>query len=339
MPNLTIAPFERSRHLEPASMLLADRHRRDRERDERFPAAYEVPAACTPIIEQSLDTHDSWGVVALRGGDVVGFLVATPTLIAQTHFLASFFPPRQVGVNYGAHAAEAGLEYDVYREMYGAIAERAVSLGFFDHSINLPARDAAAQDALVSLGFGRTMCAAIRGVDPPAKPPSSAVQLHQASAEDATVIFELGEELTLHHARTPIFNPYIRESDAASHEMQRGLLSEADTNAHWVAYEDGRAVGMNTFMPPGFLSPLTVPDKTIYLYQGIVAPDSRAGGVGSVILAKGVEWARERGYDHIALHFATANLSGARFWQANGFAPVEFGMRRRIDERIAWANK
>jgi GNAT superfamily N-acetyltransferase len=96
---------------------------------------------------------------------------------------------------------------------------------------------------------------------------------------------------------------------------------------------------MNTFMQPTFLSVLALPEKTIYLFQGIVTQDARAGGVGSAILSKGVEWARSKGYDHVALHFATPNVSGAKFWQSSGFVPVEYGMRRRIDERIAWANR
>jgi GNAT superfamily N-acetyltransferase len=120
--------------------------------------------------------------------------------------------------------------------------------------------------------------------------------------------------------------------------MQRGLLDDP-ANAHWVAYENGKAVGMNTFMPPGWLDPMTVPDKTIYLFQGIVTEDARAGGVGTAILSRGAAWAREQGFDYIALHFATPNVSGARFWQSSGFKPVEYGMRRRIDERIAWANR
>jgi GNAT superfamily N-acetyltransferase len=212
-----------------------------------------------------------------------------------------------------------------------------VTLGYFDHSIAVPARDTAAQDALHSLGFGRSMCAAIRHSGPTERAAAN-VDVHQASDEDAEVIFRLSEELTLHHARSPIFNPYMRESDASSHDMQRNLLSDP-ANAHWVGYEDGKAVGMNTFMPPNFLSPMTVPEKTIYLFQGIVTQDARAGGVGTAILSKGAEWAREQGYEHIALHFATANLSGAKFWQSSGFQPVEYGMRRRIDDRIAWANK
>ncbi|HEY8173664.1 MAG TPA: GNAT family N-acetyltransferase, partial [Dehalococcoidia bacterium] len=270
-------------------------------------------------------------------GEIVGFAVMSVQLFAQTHFLASFFPLRGASAGYGTHATVAGQEYDVYREMYGALAEHFVALGYFDHNVSVPARDAAAQEAFYSLGFGRSMSAAIRGVEPTERP-AAKIEMHQASAEDAEVIFALSEELTLHHARSPIFNPYIRESDDASHEMQRGLLTDA-ANAHWVGYEDGKPVGMNTFMPPGFLSPMTVPDKTIYLFQGIVAKDARAGGVGTAILSKGVEWARDQGFEYVALHFATPNLSGAKFWQSSGFQPVEYGMRRRIDERVAWANR
>lgn len=160
-----------------------------------------------------------------------------------------------------------------------------------------------------------------------------------AHGEDYPAIEALGEELTLHHARSPIFNPYVRESDEASHAFIKGLLQDPEANAHWVGYDGGRAVGMNTFMQPFFLSPMTVPDRTIYLFLGVVAQDARQGGVGSAILSQGVTWARDAGYDHIALHFATANISGARFWQSSGFGPIEYGMRRRVDERIAWANK
>ncbi len=31
------------------------------------------------------------------------------------------------------------------------------------------------------------------------------------------------------------------------------------------------------------------------------------------------------------------NHSGEPFWTANGFVPVEYGLERHIDERIAWA--
>jgi GNAT superfamily N-acetyltransferase len=337
--SIATTPFDRDRHLDTAAALLAERHRRDRRREPLLPATFEDPGACRDQIAHAFDTAGWYGVVAQAGGESVGFATMTPQHIPATHFLASFFPPRGASLGYAAHAAEDGMEYDVYRAMFADLADHFVDLGIFDFGLNIPAGDLETREAFASLGFGRTMTCAIRDVGPTERAAASGIELHQASAEDAEVIFKLNEELTLHHARSPIFNPYIRESDPSSHDFQRNLLNDPAANAHWVAYENGRPVGMNTFMQPFFLSPLTVPDKTIYLFQGIVTQDARAGGVGTAILAKGVEWAREQGYEHVALHFASANLPGAKFWQSSGFRPIEHGMRRRVDERVAWANK
>jgi GNAT superfamily N-acetyltransferase len=229
------------------------------------------------------------------------------------------------------------MEYDVYREMYSALAEHFVAAGYFDHMVYLAPSDAAALDAFHSLGFGRALTAAIRGVDPAPASPAARVDLHHAAAEDAEVVHGLNDELMEHHARSPIFWPHMSETDAASREFQSDLLKDPKTNAHVVAYENGRPLGMNSFMAPFWLSPLVAPEKTVYLYQGVVSQGARGGGVGSAILAEGVAWAREQGYEHIGLHFASPNISGARFWQSNGFKPVEHRLVRHIDERIAWA--
>lgn len=336
---LEVAPFDRNMHLDDAAWLLADRHRRDRQRDPRFPAVFEAQEPCKPVIEQALAGAGAYGVFAKVDGKPAGFAIMSVQLLAPTHFLAGFFPPRGASLAHAAHAVTEGLEYDVYRAMYAALGEHFVSIGYFDHTVNMSASDRNTQDAFTSLGFGRAMTCAIRGVDPVERAAATDVDVHQAAAEDESVIFELSSELMLHHARSPIFQPLVRETDESSHEMMRGLLTEPDVNAHWVGYQGGRAVGMDTFMPPTFLSPMTVPDKTIYLFQGVVTQDARAGGVGSAILSRGVEWAREKGYEHIALHFAAPNVQGAKFWQSSGFVPVEHGMRRHIDERIAWANR
>ena len=335
---LSTTLFDAAKHLDTAADLLADRHRHDRVRDPRLPATFEDPVLCRGQIEQALTTAGAYGVVISDGSEAVGFGMMTPQFIEPTHMLAAFFPPRGVSLGYSAHAAKEGMEYDVYREMYGALAEHFVDRGIFHHSVAVPALNGAAVDAFNSLGFGRNMACAIRGVDPVDRH-AAPIEVHQASAEDYPAVEALGEELTLHHARSPIFNPYVRESDPAHHTFIKGLLEDADANAHWIGYEDGKAVGMNTFMQPFFLSPMTVPEKTIYLFLGVVTQDARQGGIGSAILSQGVSWAREKGYDNVALHFATANISGAKFWQSSGFQPVEFGMRRTIDDRIAWANK
>ena len=163
------------------------------------------------------------------------------------------------------------------------------------------------------------------------------MDMHRAAGEDAAVVFALNDELTAHHARAPIFWPHLAETDESSHEFTRELLAEADKNVHWVAYKDGQALGMNTFMAPAWIPPMVTPDATVYLYQGVVSEQARSGGVGRAILAHAVDWAREQGYQHIALHYASPNVSGGRFWDGHGFSPIEYRMTRRVDERIAWA--
>lgn len=335
---ITLTAFDPAKHLDVAASLLAERHHRDRDRDPRLPDLFEDAVACRSQVEQALQPADSMGVVAETGGEYAGFAIMSPQFFEATHMLANFFPPRGASIVYSGHAAREGMEYDLYREMYAALADGFVRGGIFEHSVNLAAHDSAAIDAFNSLGFGRTLACAVRNVDPVERQVPF-LEVHLAAAEDYPAVEKLGEELTLHHARSPIFNPYIRESDEASHGFVKGLLQDPEANAHWIAYENGRAVGMNTFMQPFFLSPMTVPEKTIYLFLGVVTQDARQGGVGSALLSRSIQWARDKGYQHVALHFATANVSGAKFWQSSSFRPVEYGMRRRIDDRIAWASK
>jgi GNAT superfamily N-acetyltransferase len=336
---MTVAPFERSRHLDAAALLLADRHRRDRERDPRLPAAFEVPAACRPLIEQALEGPGAAGVVARRGDEVLGFAVMSTFLPAPTHMTAGFFPPRTAQLGYAAHAATQGHEHDAYRSMYAMLADHFVASGYFEHYAYVAPRDAAVNDVFASLGFGRALTCAVRDAAVPVEGgPADGVQLHMAAAEDGAVVAALNKELSLHHSRSPIFWPYLHETVASSTEFQAELLADPDANAHWIAYRDGKPLGMNTFMQPVWLAPMVTPERTVYLYQGVVSGEARAGGVGTAILAQGIAWARERGYDHVALHFASANIEGARFWLGNHFEPVEHRLARHIDERIAWAN-
>ncbi len=337
--SITIRPFDAARDTDTAAALLAERHARDRKRDPRLPASFDDAKICRGQIERAMEPSGWQGVVAENGGKPVGFAIIAPQFIEPTNMLASFFPARGVTLGYSSYATSDGMEYDVIREMFAVLADHFVSKGFFDYSVAAPATDPATCEAFTSLGFGRNLVCAIRDVAPVARAVAANAEMHLAAGEDIDVVHDLSEELTLHHARSPIFNPYIRESDTASVEFQKGLLTQPEMNAHWVAYDGGRPLGMNTFMAPFFLSPMTVPEKTVYLFQGIVTEDARVGGVGSAILAKGVAWAREQGYENVALHFASPNLSGAKFWQSSGFKPIEYGMRRHVDERIAWANK
>ena len=76
-----------------------------------------------------------------------------------------------------------------------------------------------------------------------------------------------------------------------------------------------------------------------YIINGDIVLSRPPEGPLAAQIGAFAKWAREQGYEHMALHFAAPNLQGARFWLSSGFVPVEYGLRRRVDERIAWANK
>jgi GNAT superfamily N-acetyltransferase len=330
---ITTAPIDQ-KHLDAASGLLAERQRRLRKLNPVLPASFEDPGACRSVIADELEGNGTEAVVAIAEDTVVGFLMMSALVFNPTDMIAAFMPHRPAQIH-GAHAVRPVVAFDAYREMYAALAGVFVQRGYFDHMAYLPAADAAAHDAFVSLSFGRALVAAVRGVDP-VQPSASSLEIHEAGIEDINVIMHLNDELLAHHTRSPIYWPHARETNAALEANQRRHL-EDETTAHIVGYKDGRPVGMNTFIPPDWIDPLLRPDGTVYLYQGVVSPEAQSGGVGKAILARGVDWARDHGYKHIALHYASPNLSGARFWQAHGFEAIEYRMTRHIDERIAWA--
>lgn len=332
---LQVVPFESS-HLPAAAELLAARHRRDRVREPRLPAAFEQAEATLPHIAHAFDTPGARGVVALRDGTPAGYLIAAPQLLPQTHAMSQYFPLRGAFAWYPHHAVAPGDDaYSVYRAMYAHLADSLVRSGVFAHFIETPARDVEAQEALFSLGFGRDLCAAVRDVDRPVDEGAD-VDIHVASAEDIDVIMALVDELTLHHALSPIFFPAVPEAKPAQRELQQNILADP-ANAHFVAYRYGRALGMQTFMTRGLLNPMCAPERSVYLFQGIVSKGARFAGVGKALLARTMVWARDQGYHYCALHYATANLEGAAFWTSQRFEPVSYRGCRRIDERAVWA--
>jgi GNAT superfamily N-acetyltransferase len=324
--------------VESAARLLAARHREDRVRTPVLSARYEEPAAVRPFIEQLLARPMSRGVIGLADGEPAGFMIGLVTLVPPTAWFTPFIEPRSGQVLYQAHAATGAEAAELYRHMYAAIAPRWLAHGCFAHFVEIHAGDETAMDAWFSLGFGQALTFAVRDTSPvPADPERAAgVEIHQASAEDIEVVLKLNDDLARHHNASPIFLPYLPETEAAQREHQQELLEDLE-NAHFIAYRDGEPVGMQTFHPPD-MQEMARPEAGIYLFGGITVPGGRGGGVGTALLRHSMDWAREQGYAHCALHYFTANIPGARFWTRSGFRPLTERLIRRVDERIAWAS-
>jgi GNAT superfamily N-acetyltransferase len=337
MAQLTVRDFEPA-DIEPAAALLAARQKRERVRLPVLASAFESPIACAQLLDPLLRSSRSMGVVALMGGEIVGFLFGEKMTLAPTDFAAMFFAPHSISMPLHGHAVAEGADATVvYRALYGELAARWVRNGFFVHMSHITPGDAALQEAWVALGFGRGNTCAVRDTSPVMGATPAKIEIHQASPEDLGVVMGLNDALYAFHSESPIFWPFLEEPKAAEREYQRSILADP-SNAHFVAYEGGEPVGMQTFMRPGFTPEIVEQQGNVYLYQGIVEKGARSGGIGTALLSHSMEWARSEGLDKCTLHFASANPSGAPFWLGHGFAPVEYAMMRHVDERVAWAN-
>jgi GNAT superfamily N-acetyltransferase len=336
MPQLRVRKFEPA-DLPAAATLLAARHHVDRTRLPMLSSHLEQPASCEPYLARLANSPHAEGLVAISDGQVVGFLFGERMLLAPGHFASQFTPPHSISIPLQGHAVATGQDQTaVYRALYAELAAAWVAAGFFIHVAHIVPGDFETQEAWLALGFGRTVTAGVRPTSPVAVTRQAAIEVHQVGPEDIDVILGLAAELNAHHALSPIFWPILHATDDAAHAFNLSALTEG-SNPYFVAYEAGKPLGMQAFLRPGF-TPLTVAhDSDVYLYEGIVSQDSRSGGVGTALLAHSMDWARGKGYSTCTLHWASANPSGAPFWQGHGFVPVEHTMSRHVDERVAWA--
>ncbi len=332
---IEVAPLGEA-DLAAAAELLAARHRADRGRAPALPPAFEDSSATRGLLSKALAEPDTTGVVARQSGQVTGFLLGSPVLPPPTAFWANFLHPRSARIPYEGHAAAGDAATEVYREMYAALAPRWVQQGCLTHYIEVQADDATALGAWFTLGFGQDITLAVRETGPVhgAATPAG-VEFHQAAVEDLDVVMPLVHGLGRHHSTSPIFLPFLPETLASWRSHQRELL-EVPTNAHLIAYRDGRALGIQTFNPPDYTA-MARPDRSTYLFEGFTEADERGGGVGTALLNHTMGWAREAGHELCTLHYMSANLSGARFWQRHGFRPLTHRLTRVIDPRVVWA--
>lgn len=318
--------------------LLAERHTRDAAAHPNLDPALAEASTARKLIEPLFSSSRADGAVAEQDGHVLAFLFGERMLLPPADFASQYIPPHSISIGLEGHAVSAGVDtFAAYRALYTFLASGWVENGFFTHRIGVSATDAQANEAWVSLGFGRYLTAATR---PTAVPVQVNVPreltIERASPEDIDEVLALADDLNNWHWRSPIFWPILHVTQPAAREFNLSALRSGEI-PFFVAYESGRPLGMQTFLRPGF-TPLTINrSRDVYLYEGVVADDARGGGIGATLLRHSMDWASRAGYSSCTLHFAPSNPSGGPFWLGHGFVPVEHTMERVIDSRVAWA--
>ena len=325
-----IVPFA-SEHVEPAAVLLAARHRADREREPELPTRFEEPSETRPLIQQALASAGAAGVMALRGGDVTGYLVGRPRLGEP------FLRARAGWIDYAGHAVGPDADGETYRAMYAALAARFLAAGCVSHYITVPATDREALRVWFSLGFGVEHTRAVRDTAPLASRTAPGIALTQAGDEDVKPVTRMAARLALYHTGSPIFLPCIEEDEAESRRQLAELLQDRDHRC-LLASRDGESLAMLLLAPPVPSAVMVTPPRCVHIDEAFAEAEVRGQGVGAALLDDALTVAREDGFERCTVSWMSANLSGARFWQGNGFRPLLHRLVREVDARATWAH-
>ena len=321
-----IAPFTAD-HLDAAATLLAQRQTVLRAARPELSARYTEPAGCRPLLDALVAREGSHGVVGIRDGEVVGFLVGFPRY--EPIWGRACWSPIE------GQACNPLVDPDLMRDLYASWSMHFVDRGFFRQYVYVPADDEAVLDTWFLTGFGKMQAHATRdlSLEPPV---DASFTVRRATPDDLERIEPLMDLIATQLVRSPAYAISLPEVLATYRAEYETDLK--DPAAHyWVAEENGVAVGLQGLYEaePG----LMVPDGAWELADAKTAPEARGRGVARALLAAAFAEARLAGATHCVTDWRTASLASHRSWMAIGFRPTHFRLHRHIDERISWAGR
>ena len=318
MPRLEIRPFS-DEFLVPAGELLAARQRAHRAAEPLLPAEYEDPTAAQAEIEALLALDHASGVVALRDGRPVGYLIGARK--------SDKIWGANVWVELAGHAVE---EPEDVRDLYAAAAKAWVDEDERPrHYVLAPATDPALLEAWSRVGFGQMHAYGIQET-PEGRWPDG---VRLATEADLDAMVEIEPVLVTHQEQSPVF---ARGLELPSEEELRADLLEdmAKEEVGDIIFErDGKLVGafqVAAVELSSVHSSLARPPGAAILTWAATYPEVRGTGAGLALTEASFAWARERGYETMVTDWRVTNLLSSRFWPARGFRESFLRLYRHI---------
>ena len=284
---MTIRPFADS-DVEAAAELLSRRHERHRETEPLVPD----PGA-----------PGGQGVVAVDGGEIVGYLVGEP----------------RESTPFGKHVwiGEAGFaarEPELVRDLYAAAAQDWVDGGHARHFVVTPALDDLVE-VWFALGFGQQQVHAVR--ESGGKPNAEVRPGRPADLDAAAPLRPL---IWDHQALSPVFSGIARPSDEQMHADWEETLADPDV-AYFVLERGRRIVGHALAYPVR---------NALNLSVVATLPEDRGTGAGVALVEHVLAWAAEQGHAAVVADWRATNLLSSRFFPRRGFRPTFLRLYRSV---------
>ena len=315
MHGIDVLPLE-GEHLDAAAALLANRHQRHRQAEPLLPKVDDFKAQ----LERDLAHDGAAGVVAIRGDDVVAYLIGRLEPDAHLGDIRAV-------VDFAGCAAAKG-QGEAVRDLYAALAARWIAAGATRHLALIPASDEELTDPWLRLAFGVQYVWGVRETAA-LKPVEADVAIRPGTPNDLDLVARLDRSLYDHQAQSPSFSGLAIPSDEEFRSDWSDLWDDQQLYTHFVADRDGTAVGHLVLYrrPTG---DLRVPEKNIDLSHAATLPSARGTGVSVALTAHALTWAHKRGFRSMTTDWRSVNLLSSRHWPRLGFRPTYHRLYRSL---------
>jgi len=307
------------KHLADAAALVCARYRAVRQPLPVMPSRYEDPDTFLPRLHDLAGRAP--GVVAIRKGQVAGFLVAYQ--FPDFRGKPSTYAPEW------ANGAEMEDSRRIYEALYTGLSAQWVGAGYCTHLLSIMASDAEGIEGWRWLGFGLLAADGVRDLQPvPAT--TAGVELRRAGPGDLQQVTTLMGELRQYLVEPPTF---LLQGDAIGTEEDEAWLADP-ARAIWLACQGREAVSFMVQGPANPRASTLIDDSGTTSITGAYTREvARSTGIATALLNQVLTWAHGEVYERCAVDWEPMNVLGTRFWTRH-FQPVSYAMVRHVDERF-----
>lgn len=273
------------------------------------------------IKQAMLLTNCNLGVAALEGDNMVGYM------LANSQF--DFKGQQAVIIREYSHASLLKDKDIIYQLMYASLGEELLSKGLNLHIIWHFAHDDILKETLFQLGFGAFMAGQLRDLSPL----ECNEKIPIIEEKDFMSVADLHVEQAKYLLDSPIF--IIKNTESAA--LKENLKKHAELGHTLLIYYENKAptayfiLGDCDEKQEDFLLQNSCAAQIMYAYA---KPAARGKGIGKALLAKVIDWAKEKNYNRLFVAHETANIYGGNFWRKH-FQPFLYCSMRYIDNKVS----
>jgi GNAT superfamily N-acetyltransferase len=320
-----------------AGKLLAKRHICNRQVLPLLPARYEDAQDASHAVENVWQSKFRNGYAAFRNGEMLAYLIGD---FEDQPWARSGY------VYLPGYALAGGESVAVLQDLYALLGEDWVRNGIFSHNLYISAADNDVIEGLFTIGFGQERVDALldlRTLEIPSLDEPEGMIIRRARKGDEEYLGSVAYVMINALSSAPYWLPITPESTITWKER---WASRADNEEWmvWMALEKDTAVGTVAFL---FEHPTPLEQdaeaqmlasaSTLTLGTAVTRPEVQGRGIANILTWRGLEQAREMGFDLCLVNWIGSNLLASRYWPRFGFQPAAYRLSKQVHPQIAWA--